>query len=447
VREIMTFEEAMQHRKSGIGSWYGARERLFDEAWPVVRPTFNLARGATIFTIGSCFARNIEEHVHRLGYRVPTLDFAVPKEEWRGPRPNGILNKYTPPSIYQEIAWVRTIMERDGQVTEEDCKPHMFPVSGGRCIDLGLCGFLPVTRERFLERRRQMYDVARKVFESDCVVITLGLIEAWFDTETGLYIQETPVSREFDGRQGRFRFERLGYAESVGFVQRALDSIREVNPRALFLITTSPVPLARTFTKDDVITANMYSKSLLRTVAGSICANNPGVDYFPSYENVMLTRRWDIWEDDLSHVRDAFVAKIVLRLTETYFSSAAEARRTVLQSYVESTSGDLTRAIALAREACEYAPDDVDSAVHLASLLTKSGELAEAEAILRKCRDKGGVAALRVLSQVLAARGKTDEAIEVARVAVRARPDDEDLRRHLASLLEKGPLSSNRASV
>ena len=45
----------------------------------------------------------------------------------------------------------------------------------------------------------------------------------------------------------------------------------------------------RTFTDHDVITANMYSKSVLRTVAGGVAAANRNVDYFPSYESVMLT--------------------------------------------------------------------------------------------------------------------------------------------------------------
>jgi hypothetical protein len=47
--------------------------------FPAIYPRFSLAEARKIFTIGSCFARNIEEKLK--GYDVPTLNFKPPREE------------------------------------------------------------------------------------------------------------------------------------------------------------------------------------------------------------------------------------------------------------------------------------------------------------------------------------------------------------------------------
>jgi hypothetical protein len=68
---------------------------------PALAPRFRLKPGSRIFTIGSCFARNIEEHLAPLGFDIPMLSFGVPEAEWPirpFARRAGILNKYTPPS-------------------------------------------------------------------------------------------------------------------------------------------------------------------------------------------------------------------------------------------------------------------------------------------------------------------------------------------------------------
>ncbi|MBC7738901.1 MAG: GSCFA domain-containing protein, partial [Candidatus Saccharibacteria bacterium] len=58
----------------------------------------------------------------------------------------------------------------------------------------------------------------------------------------------------------------------------------EVNPALRVLLTVSPVPLTATATRDHVLVATTYSKSVLRAVAGDVAASHAQVDYFPSYE-------------------------------------------------------------------------------------------------------------------------------------------------------------------
>jgi hypothetical protein len=60
-----------------------------------------------------------------------------------------------------------------------------------------------------------------------------------------------------------------------------------------------------TFSTMDVVLANTYAKSLLRTVAQEWAAAHDNVDYFPSYEIVQNSDRAAVWEPDLRHVKGA----------------------------------------------------------------------------------------------------------------------------------------------
>ena len=61
----------------------------------------------------------------------------------------------------------------------------------------------------------------------------------------------------------------------------------------------------------DVVVANTYGKSLLRTVAQEWAAAHRNVDYFPSYEIVQNSDRAEAWETDLRHVTGAAVQHIM----------------------------------------------------------------------------------------------------------------------------------------
>lgn len=381
--KFVEFAEAIDRtRANRDAAWKRAESRLAPVCRPAVRPSFALDRGASIFTIGSCFARNIEQHLARLGFHVPTLAFKVPPTEWSG-RPNDILNKYTAPSIWQEIRWASDIYRRGGAVTAEDCDGFAYDLGNGRVVDNNLCGLVPVSVQRFVERRRQVYRVMAAAFSASCVVVTPGLAEAWYDAARDLYIMQAPVGPAgFARYHAQLRFVLLDFATSYRCLQDTIDEIRRLNPNVRFLVTTSPVPVNHTFTGDDVIVANSYAKSMLRAVCGEICANNEGVDYLPSYESVMLTRSWDVFETDRIHVTDAFVADMVARLTGSYLAAAHEIDRIFQASFAASADGDRARALELARQASEAAPDRVEYGLRLAELLAESSATDEAEPLL-----------------------------------------------------------------
>ena len=378
--ELRDAEDVSRLRKKPIASWSGVEPRLVPEVWPAVSPTFQVPQGGTIFTVGSCFARNIEEHLGHLGYHIPMRGFSSPHYEYGGA---GILNKYTPVAILQEIEWADRVRTDGGTVTWDHVAPLAFDCGNDAFVDLQLYGYVPVPRSRFMERRQQIYDVFAHAFTADCVVITLGLIEVWYDSETDLFIQSAPTHSHLARARGRFKFAQLDFATSLMAVQQTIDCIRKVKSGLPVMITTSPVPLDRTFTEDDIITANSYSKSLLRTVCGEIVRNNTLVDYFPSYENVMLTRDWSVFEADRRHVREGFVGKIVARLTDTYLQSALKLAKQTQAALAAVRMGEFANALVLFEGIPEnHVADGVVAA--RAHALQKTGRIAEAVALVER---------------------------------------------------------------
>src|SRR3546814_20158968 len=96
-----------------------ARNRLRSEEVVVVenKPRFTIRKGATVYTIGSCFARNVERTLVRQGFKVPTSGIAIDTAIYMGNTPfhNTVLNKYTPHSMELQIARGRPEARRVGQ--------------------------------------------------------------------------------------------------------------------------------------------------------------------------------------------------------------------------------------------------------------------------------------------------------------------------------------------
>ncbi|WP_226551413.1 GSCFA domain-containing protein [Celeribacter naphthalenivorans] len=316
--ERVNAAQALKSR-GDFSNWSSVKDRLTPEAWPSLSPSFKVPSKAKVFTIGSCFARNIEEHLALLGFQLPTLEFSVPEEEWSGKRRNGILNKYTPATVCQEIEWAAAIYERGTGFIPQDADPMRFDTRDGKVIDLHLGGFLPVTEERFIARRHSIYKLYVEAFSSDLVALTFGLTESWVDRDSGLHIHQAPATRAMLRDAKNYDFVNLDYEACLDYMKRSIETLRRLNPDVMIITTVSPVSLNATFTEVDVIIANNLSKSTLRSAVGKIERLYNRLDYFPSYENATLSPLENAYEADLRHVRDGFVGKIVKQLIAHYF--------------------------------------------------------------------------------------------------------------------------------
>lgn len=310
-----------------------AGSRLLGKCEPFHHPRFKLSHDDVVFAIGSCFARNIEEYLGRAGVTVASADFPHPFPEVGDPtRRSGLFVKYTPGAIHFEVAYALTDEFRH--------EPADYVVacnaSGGfKDIHLPLAA-PPASFERVVERRLQIRDIFGSIARSDVLVITLGLVEHWFDNKLGVYMNQNPGPLVQSRYPGRFSFKRLGYAENYALVQRTIEIIHSANRDANIVLTTSPVPLSHTEMASDVIVANAYSKSVLRVVAEEISEQFSFVDYFPSYEMVTLSSQDLAWSDDLRHVRDSMVGAVMQKFFNSYF--AAEDAAATAAAYADATA-------------------------------------------------------------------------------------------------------------
>lgn len=284
-----------------------------DQRWrqgmifPRVTPGFNLSPGDSVFTIGSCFARNVEKALLQSGLTVPTAHFTAPQEEAPG-QPNRVLNQYNPGTMLQCVRGIGAAVDRKG----------LYPVAGGEVLDCLLAtGSRPVSAIRGLERRQQIRDLyAAGLEKSGVVVITLGLVEAWYDRDAEVYLNEAPNRRLLNAHPDRFVFRQLSMGQCQALIFEMLEHLIDGGRRKVML-TVSPVPLQVTFAGGDATIRNTYSKSILRVVAELAATAFPEVDYFPSYE-IITTLGLTGYGDDNVHVRPAIVEQVIGYMTSCY---------------------------------------------------------------------------------------------------------------------------------
>ena len=278
---------------------------------PEWAPSFQCTPDAKIFAIGSCFARNLERALLNEQAQVTSADPQSDLMELRLNLQTGLLNQYNPISIQQALQWA--------------ADPNAFPAEAlvdfnGKTVDLGLReqtkhGDLDFARAR----REKLNAYFARAFAADLVVITLGLTETWFDLVAGIALTEAPSPRLRKQYPDRFTFRVLPHAECLAALAGAIAILRERGkPDLKIVVTVSPVALQRTFSGQDVIVANLTSKSTLRSVAGEVATREANLDYFPSYEAALLSDPSLVWLEDRRNVSDFIVAQIIGEFTRRY---------------------------------------------------------------------------------------------------------------------------------
>lgn len=419
-------------------------------------PTFEIRRDDRIFTIGSCFARNIEQRLREIGLDTVLYD----QETVQGLEAVGealpFTNKYNVAAIRTELGWAC-----GGARPPEEF--ILLPLADGKALD----GLLNPRRKTGADlqdaRRRRAFVEAKyhRIAECRVVVMTLGLVEVWRDKASGLHLNVAPLG-PIEAEPDRFVLDVMSYDEILGELEAIHAILKAACPEDMrILITVSPVPLQATFRDEDVMVANSYSKAVQRAAVEAFVLKHDNVDYFPSYETVTLTDRRLAFDKDNRHVQTGVVARIVDRFVAAYIPELAfQPTRTALEeSVIEvETARDLLSAAKLHghrelhAEAAEYYRrliaqygDCLDlipaSDLHLrfSAALLKSGQITEGlrevelaalardalPALMLKCVDrllahKDPAGAARILEAVGHALDPTDVAERRRRIGAAA---------------------------
>lgn len=303
-----TSKEALENAKraeraSRLAGKTDARYRA-GSIFPDIVPSFTLKPAEKIFTIGSCFARNIERELAR-DHVIPTTDIKFPKEEWPHDAGNGLLNEYNAGTIVQRITHAL-----EGRAFGE----LGIAETAGGVVDLLLPSNTAVSLERLQERRDEIDAVYSHLKSSDMVIITLGLVEAWRDRASGLFLNRMPPISALRG--DKFELIIMDVDDAYPMLERAVSAMVD-HGISKILVTVSPVPLQATFSGIDCFSANSFSKAVLRVCATRLAQRFAQVDYFPSFEIVTYGGA-SVMHDDNVHVLPGFIREVTGHMVRVY---------------------------------------------------------------------------------------------------------------------------------
>jgi hypothetical protein len=213
-------------------------------------------------------------------------------------------NLYSPVSILDGLKWA---LRPNEMPDPAEC---LIKTKKGEWFDPMLHPPRPGNFDEVIETNKLVHSNMALISQCRIVVITLGLVECVFDKKTGRYLNSIKTNIIQSDSYARYEIHIMDLEEVLNSLEAIYDLLAKyLNDDFKVMLSVSPVPIKNTFRNMDVITANMYSKSLLRTAAEIFSYNHDNIDYLPIYESVMMSERKYTWEADLIHVSD-FIIKL-----------------------------------------------------------------------------------------------------------------------------------------
>jgi hypothetical protein len=278
------------------------------------QPKFTFSRDMAFYMIGSCFAREIEKAFLKENMTVLSRVARLPDaaQEMTEGDSNAIMTKFTTHSMLAELEHaLGEAAELPDNGLIEIAPERFYNPQLHRLKALGL--------EDALAVQRIVRQSVKQIQDADVVFITLGLTESWWDDKLDVPLNVPPLHFRFPGAKERFRFINTDFAENLRSTEKLIRLIREKSHKDVkIILTVSPVPLNHTFTDQDIIVANSYSKATLRSVAQEIFLKSDFVDYFPSFELVTYSPQGLAWRHDQRHVTNEMVHHVISTFLSRY---------------------------------------------------------------------------------------------------------------------------------
>ena len=304
---------ASQYWRSGVAE---VGPGQFD---PVTSVKFQITSHDAISTLGSCFAQHLARHIKDSGLRYMVTEPLLETEE-QTEQAAMMATQFSARygNIYTTRQALQLLDRANGWETADDVWER-----NGRYFD----AFRPHVRaggfatiEELRDARVAHLQAVKRVFtESDVVVFTLGLTEAWMSTMDGAVYPTAPGVTAGSQDNTRHVFQNFSYPEVLSDLLDWCQRVREMNSNVRILLTVSPVPLNATYMPRNVWTSTTYSKAVLRAVAGDVATELSYVDYFPSYEIITSPQAHGrYFEDDLREVTSVGV-KHVMRVFDRHY--------------------------------------------------------------------------------------------------------------------------------
>lgn len=249
------------------------------------RPRFAIGPDTPILTAGSCFAQHVHRALKGAGLAVietepapACLDPAVAARFFYGTFSARYGNLYTPRHLLQLLREAagdhrpaHPIWQRDGRFFDA-LRPNTDPEGHASATSVALA------------RADHLAAVRAAVAQARVVIFTLGLTETWADRASGTVYPTAPGVLAAPPEGADIGFLALGHDAITADLRALLALLRTQTPDIKLLLTVAPGPLVATASDDHVLPASTACKAILRAAAATLVAEDPGVDYFPSYE-------------------------------------------------------------------------------------------------------------------------------------------------------------------
>lgn len=285
------------------------------------------------FTIGSCFAEEIRLAMSRLGIEcVPkysSLKFNAERLRIDELPRREHLNFYNTYTVRYQFEQMLGMWEQSTDEVWEISKKiaALVPWNATKVYqDPYRRMMIAQSPEELIEGVAQLNAVMLDGFRrANAFVLTYGMTEVFIDKKSGRVVGQKPAYGGGGGAEETVMY-RSSYNDNLENVLATIDIIRGAKPAVPIILSVSPVALARTFSGEDVVVANMESKSILRAVLGEVSRQRDGVWYLPSYEYVTMLGLNDGYNSDWRHVRRTVVREIVSCFFSAFFSESVKMR-------------------------------------------------------------------------------------------------------------------------
>ena len=259
-------------------------------------------RGAPMFVMGSCFARQLAQTLVSHGRGdAGSIGLVV----WGG-------EFVTAHAVARHLEWLAGMRElENGSALFAERRDGYAGGRGREGATGGRLKTLPLDEDTRAKSKGAL-------MAAEAFVCTLGISELWYEKKTGEVFLRAVAQPVFDDAQHGHRVASV--EETKECLRRLVAAVRKVNPKTVIVLTVSPVAMAATFRPISSVTANVASKAILRAAVDEFFRENEDslVYYWPGYELALVYYAGKAVKPDGRHIWGEYASKIV-GLFEEYF--------------------------------------------------------------------------------------------------------------------------------
>ncbi|MFV0292945.1 MAG: GSCFA domain-containing protein [Paracoccus sp. (in: a-proteobacteria)] len=270
------------------------RRRLLPFARPEVISNQVIKEDATFFVAGNCFARSIEKALKIGGKRVLSSPY-------NPEMPGDAIKQFQRYNIFNldiatnEILWATQ--------HPDDLDSALIEV-GDELVDMQLHFSVAYPADEMRRIRRIYNSSYAAIRDADVVIGVVGGMRQWYDSRNDIYLNVQPTRRMVSDYPDRFELHEFDVNDMKNSLRRFHDVVLKANKNATLLLAVSPVSQPSTYTAQDALVSQYYSKAIQRVAVEEFVQDSDNVEYIAALETAYLSDfKYTFLQNSLHHTR------------------------------------------------------------------------------------------------------------------------------------------------